>query len=93
MDTTKIKENLMVYAKGEGGMPAAPGVHIGTVEHMDGEKYIKLTKSDSSDSQHHWLPVNWVEAVDDHGVYLNKTQEEIMEGLMVYHCKSANIDT
>ncbi len=49
MDTTKIKKNLIVYAKGEGEMPEAPGVHIGTVEHLDGEKYIKLTKSDSPD--------------------------------------------
>ena len=87
MDTTKIKEKLIVYAKGEGGMSGAPGVHIGIVEHMDGEKYVKLSKSDSPDGHHHWIPVDWVEGVDDKAIYLNKTKSEIMEGLMVYHCK------
>lgn len=82
MDTSKIKEHLMVHAKGEGSMQGAPGVHVGTVEHMDGEKYIKLTKSNSPDGQHHWIPVDWVESVDGKAVYLNKTQDEFMTGLI-----------
>jgi hypothetical protein len=90
MQLTKIKENLRVYAKGESGKPGTPGVPIGTVEHMDGEKYIKLTESDSPDGHPHWLPVDWVEAVDDQAVYLNKTQDQIVQGLMVYHCRSAS---
>jgi hypothetical protein len=32
---------------------------------MDGDTQIKLTKSDSSDGQHHFLPVHLVERVDD----------------------------
>jgi len=63
---------------------------MSTVEHLDGEKYMKLTKSDSPDGQHHWLPTDWVETSDDKAVYLNKTQEEIMKEPMVYHCKSAS---
>ena len=55
-----IKEYLMVHAKGEASMQGAPGVHLGTVDHIDGEKYIKLTKSDSPDGQQQWIPVNWV---------------------------------
>ena len=90
MDTTKIKPHLIVYAKGEGSRQGAPSLHVGTVEHVDSDKYIKLIKSDSADGQHHWLPLNWVESVDDQAVYLNKTQDEIMTGLMVYHCKSAS---
>ncbi len=90
MNTTNIKERLIVYAKCKGSSQGGPGVHIGTVEHMDGDKYIKLAKSDSLDGQYHWLPADWVEAVDDQAVYLNKTQDEIVKGLMVYHCKSVS---
>ena len=50
----------MVHAKGEASMQGAPSVHLGTVDHIDGEKYIKLTKSDSPDGQQQWIPVNWV---------------------------------
>ena len=82
MDTSKIKEDLMIHAKGEGSMQGSPGVHVGTVDHMDGENYIKLNKKDSADGKHHWIPVSWVESVDDKAVYLNKTQSEVMAGLM-----------
>lgn len=85
MDTLKIKGHLTVHTKGEGDIPGAP---IGTVEHIDGEKYIKLNQSDSPDGQHHWIPIDWVDFVDDRAVYLNKTQSEIITGLMVYHSKA-----
>jgi len=48
--TSKIKENMMVHAKGSGS------IQVGTVDHMDGEKYIKLNKRDSPDGQHRWSP-------------------------------------
>jgi len=38
---------------------------LGTVDHMDGEKNIKLNKKDSADGQQHWIPVDWVESVDE----------------------------
>jgi len=82
VDTSKIKEDLMVHAKGEGSMQGPSGEHVGTVDHMDGEKYIKLNKKDSADGQHHWIPVDWVESVDDKAVYLTKTHSEVMAGLM-----------
>jgi hypothetical protein len=49
---------------------------------MDGEKYIKLNKRDSPDGQHRWVPLDWVESVNDNAVYLNKTQDEFMAGAM-----------
>jgi len=82
VDTSKIKEDLMVHAKGEGSMQGAPGEHIGTVDHMDGGNYIKLNKKDSADGQHHWIPVAWVESIDDKAVYLNKTSSEVVAGLI-----------
>jgi len=46
------------------------GEHVGTVDHMDGER-VKLTKNDSADGQHHYLSLDQVESVDDVAVYLN----------------------
>ncbi|MDF5713305.1 MAG: DUF2171 domain-containing protein [Rhizonema sp. NSF051] len=83
MDISKIKKNLTVHTKGEKNKPGEP---IGTVEHIDSDKYIKLTQNNSPDGLHHWIPLDWIESVDDQAVYLNKTQEQIITGLMVYHC-------
>ncbi|MFK7601397.1 DUF2171 domain-containing protein [Deinococcus sp. SM5_A1] len=54
------------------------GEHVGTLDHLDGDK-IKLTKSDSSDGQHHYVSLTQVESMDDVAVYLNVTREEAMK--------------
>lgn len=46
------------------------GCKMGTVDHMEGGA-IKLTKNDSPDGQHHFIPTGWVARVDEH-VHLNK---------------------
>jgi hypothetical protein len=68
----------MVHAKGSGGMGGAKGKHVGTVDHLDGESYIKLTKEDSPDKQHRWIPTSWVAKTDDKAIYLNKTEAEFL---------------
>lgn len=40
---------------------------------------IKLTRKDSSDGQHHFIPVAWVERVDNH-VHLSKNSAETEQG-------------
>jgi hypothetical protein len=54
------------------------GEHVGTVDHLDGDR-VKLTKNDSSDGQHHYVPLSQVESMDDVAVYLNVTREEAMK--------------
>lgn len=81
MITLEIKSDLMVHAKGEGQMGGSPGVHIGTVDNVDGN-YIKLKKNDSADGRHHWIPLSWVDKTDSKTVYLNKTQHEVINGLL-----------
>jgi len=78
MNISDIHENLMVHAKGAGSMGGAQGEHIGTVDHLDGGDMIKLNKRDSEDGQHHWIPLDWVEKVDDKAVYLKKSKEEVL---------------
>lgn len=46
------------------------GNKLGRVDHVQG-KTIKLTKNDSPDGQHHFIPTSWVARVDDH-VHLSK---------------------
>ena len=63
-----IKEHLPVLG--------SDGGHVGTVDHMDGEDRIKLTKNDpTAGGEHHFIPLSWVDHVDAH-VHLNKSTEE-----------------
>jgi hypothetical protein len=61
-DTLNIKEHMPVFA--------ADGVRLGTVDHLEGQDQIKLTKSDSDDGRHHFIPTDWVDHIDEH-VHLN----------------------
>jgi hypothetical protein len=53
---------------------ASCGKKIGVVDHVEGNA-IKLTKHDSPDGQHHFLPASMIDHVDSH-VHLNKNSEE-----------------
>jgi len=48
---------------------SAAGQHVGTVDEVDGDA-IKLTKSDSTDAQHHFVDFDHVDRIDDNRVYL-----------------------
>jgi hypothetical protein len=50
------------------------GCNMGKVDHLEGDA-IKLTKNDSTDGKHHFIPKNWVDRVDNH-VHLRKNAEE-----------------
>jgi len=69
-DHSAIKEHMAVIG--------ADGVHVGTVDHVDGER-IKLTKADSPQAEdgegagHHYLPAGLVAAVEGDTVRLSAT--------------------
>jgi hypothetical protein len=50
------------------------GCKMGKVDHLEGNA-IKLTKNDSPDGAHHFVPMGWVARVDEH-VHLNKDAEQ-----------------
>ena len=62
------------------------GCNMGKVDHLDGAM-IKLTKADSSDGKHHFVPSGWVARVDEH-VHLNKNAEETMQQWKSEACAS-----
>lgn len=47
------------------------GQHIGTVDEIEGQR-IKLTRSDSEDGMHHYLPLDAVDTIDDNRIYLKQ---------------------
>lgn len=61
-DHSAIKEQMTVVG--------ADGVHIGTVDRLEGER-IKLTRADSGDGKHHYLPAGLVAAVEGDVVRLS----------------------
>jgi hypothetical protein len=70
INTTQIREHMEVLG--------SDGVHVGTVDGMEGAGKIKLTKTDPiSEGTHHFLPVDWVEKVDNH-VHLKKGSSEVL---------------
>jgi hypothetical protein len=52
-----IREHMEVYG--------SCGNLLGKVDHVEGDR-IKLTKNDSPDGQHHYIPISWVALVHDH---------------------------
>ena len=51
----------------------ADGVHVGTVDHIDGDHRIKLTRKDSGDGQHHYVSMGLVADIEDGKVRLSAT--------------------
>lgn len=57
---------------------ASCGKKVGVVDGVEGDS-IKLTRKDSPDDQHHFIPLNWVSHVDSH-VHLNRNSKQAAEG-------------
>ena len=63
VSASKIREHMEVIG--------SCGKHVGTVDRVEGNS-IKLAKNDpGAGGQHHWLPMDWVDHVDQQ-VHLNK---------------------
>jgi hypothetical protein len=62
-----IREHMEVYA--------SCGTKVGVVDHLEGNT-VKLTKSDSPDGQHHFIPTSWVGRVHENHVHLTKNSVE-----------------
>ncbi len=61
-DLSQIKEHANVIG--------ADGVHVGTVDHVDGDR-IKLTKKDSANDHHHYIDAALIAEVEDGTVRLS----------------------
>jgi hypothetical protein len=66
-----IQEHMDVYA--------SCGKKVGVVDRIEGNS-IKLTRKDSPDGQHHFVPLSWVGRVHDRHVHLTKNSVETETG-------------
>ncbi len=83
MELQHIKPDHRVNARQvEQPRQGGAGLHVGTVDHLEGKHFIRLKASDSRDGRHHWIPISWVVDVDDKAVYLDKTAEEFAAELL-----------
>ena len=57
---------------------ASCGKKVGVVDGVEINS-IKLTRKDSTDNQHHFIPLSWISHVDSH-VHLIKNSKEAVEG-------------
>ncbi|GBU15924.1 MULTISPECIES: DUF2171 domain-containing protein [Methylobacterium] len=68
VDVSQIKEHAEVVG--------SDGAHVGTVDHVDAGQ-IKLTKTDKdAGGLHHYIPVDFVQAVEGGQVRLDRSAEE-----------------
>jgi|SRR5581483_5420136 len=65
-DVSAVREHMDVIS--------SCGCKIGVVDNVEGGR-IKLTKKDSPDGQHHFVPGSWVAKVDEH-VHLSKNASD-----------------
>lgn len=69
-DTSKIREHMEVIG--------ADGVHVGTVDRMDGDR-IKLSKKDSGEGKHkghhHFIPASLIAEVEGNKVRLSANSD------------------
>lgn len=55
------------------------GEHVGTVDGVEGDR-IKLTRKDSPDGQHHYIPLSAVDTADGGEVRLNMSAADAQSG-------------
>lgn len=68
-DLSQIKEHAEVIG--------ADGVHLGTVDHVDGNR-LKLTKTDASDGRHHYIDAGLIAEIEGNRVRLSATAENAL---------------
>jgi hypothetical protein len=68
----RIRNDMLVQAKGKGSKS-----HIGTVVGLKKHLYIKLSKRDTPDGKRRYIPLEWVETVEDNTVRLSKSAETV----------------
>ncbi|MGZ4970344.1 MAG: DUF2171 domain-containing protein [Methylobacter sp.] len=69
INTDTIKPDMPVVC--------SQGGQFATVDHMEGEDTIKLTKDKTG--QHHYIPVSWVTSTDDGKVHVDRPGDQAMK--------------
>jgi hypothetical protein len=84
MKAEDIRPELPIFAKDPEARGASHVRKVGTVDHLDHGRFVKMKRQDSFDGQHHWIPVEWVEAADEGGIYLDRDHQRFFQELLKY---------
>lgn len=69
----------MLQIKDQMEVLGSDGTHVGTVDHLEDNNIIKLSKNDvAAQGEHHFIPIDWVDHVDQN-VHLNVRADEAFE--------------
>jgi outer membrane protein OmpA-like peptidoglycan-associated protein len=79
VDTSGIRNGLAVIA--------SDGEPVGAVDKVEGDR-IKLTRKDSTDNEHHYIPLAWVARVEER-VHLNRTGADVRASFGPQHAAAA----
>ena len=55
----------------------ARGNHVGFVEKVHNESEIKLSRADSPDGLHHYIPLDWIASID-RSIHLKRSGAEVV---------------
>ena len=69
INTNSIKPDMPVVCSLDG--------QFATVDHLEGEKSLKLNKDEHG--QHHYIPLSWVASTDNGKVKVDRPGEEVMQ--------------
>jgi len=77
-DTRQTQRNSLRQAKEHQEVLGSDGQHVGTVDHVRGDR-ILLTKTDKdAGGHHHSIPSSWIQTVDDK-VHLSRTADQAQQ--------------
>ncbi len=77
-ENRQTQRNAMRQAREQQEVVGSDGVHVGTVDHVRGDR-ILLTKTDKdAGGHHHSIPSSWIQSVDDK-VHLARTAEQAQQ--------------
>ena len=69
VEISEIREKMAVVD--------ARGNHVGVVEKVHNRSEIKLSRADSPDGLHHYIPLDWIATID-RSVHLNRSGAEVI---------------
>lgn len=72
----ETQRGLLAQVQEHQEVVGSDGQHVGTVDHVKGDR-LKLTKTDpSAGGHHHTIPSSWIESIDDGKVKIAKTADQ-----------------
>lgn len=81
MQLNKSKKGIQIFAQPLGHKMTVERDVVGTLCELDKNDYLKFEKLESN-GKIYWIPASWVESVEEDGIHLNKTIDEVKGGMM-----------